>query len=143
VHWSQHDPFEHQKIFTFQASGKAVFQLAVTMADLDDASSSMSMDDARLEILFGEMIQMCLWGNATDLSLLPSLDYKDIQALQSVGKIAQAASMDHILRNDSQQVWESLKDLRNAQIDVVLDNSGFEVHISPPLGGMYCLVAFD
>jgi len=127
VHWSQHDPFEHQKIFTFQASGKAVFQLAVIMADLDDASSSISMDDARLEILFEEMIQMCLWGNATDLSLLPSLDYKDIQALQSVGKIAQVGSMDRILRNDSQQVWELLKDLGDARIDVVLDNSGFEL----------------
>ena len=104
----------------------------------------MSIDDTRLELLFHEMVQMCLWfdslphleafldrtvdtincyrGNATDLSLLPSLDYTDIQALQSVGEAAQAASLKYILRNDIQQVWRLVKNLRDARIDIVLDN---------------------
>jgi hypothetical protein len=40
------------------------------MADLDDASSSMSMDDARLETLFEEMIQMCLWFDSVSMPQL-------------------------------------------------------------------------
>lgn len=61
-------------------------------------------------------------GNATDLSLLPTMDYTDIQTLQSVGKAAQAANKTFILRNDSKAVWDLMKSLKNARLDIVLDN---------------------
>ena len=39
-------------------------------------------DEEAEKILFMEMCEICLWGNATDLSLLTSLSYDDIQKLQ-------------------------------------------------------------
>ncbi len=69
-----------------------------------------------------------LRGNATDLSLLPTMDYTDIQALQSVGEAAQAANKAFILRNDSKAVWEFVKSLKNARLDIVLDNCELLCH---------------
>lgn len=66
--------------------------------------------------------QICLWGNATDLSLLTSLSHEDIQALQSVERGA-----NFLLKNDFQASFEHIKDLRNKRVDIVLDNSGFEL----------------
>lgn len=81
-HWCQFDPFFAQKEDTFKSSGTAVYsecpidafmlrgdphiwvpELAWTMAELDQeaAQSSLATDVDRLEILFDEMIQMCLW----------------------------------------------------------------------------------
>jgi len=92
-----------------------------------ESKEKANLNEEQLEILFDEMIQMCLWGNATDLSLLPTMDYTDIQTLQSVGKAAQAANKTFILRNDSKAVWDLMKSLKNARLDIVLDNSGFEL----------------
>ncbi len=50
------------------------------------------------------------------------MDYTDIQTLQSVGKAAQAANEAFILRNDSKAAWELVKNLKNARLDIVLDN---------------------
>lgn len=61
-------------------------------------------------------------GNATDLSLLPTMAYADIQKLQSVGKVAQAESKKFILINDLEKVWEKVRGLKNARVDIVLDN---------------------
>ncbi|KAG8923669.1 hypothetical protein FRC01_012488, partial [Tulasnella sp. 417] len=74
-HWTQFDPFFTLKEDTFKGSGAAVYQLALTMAEIDSEAEkgSLEKDLARLEVLFDEMIQMCFWGNATDLSLLTTL----------------------------------------------------------------------
>ncbi|KAG8999813.1 hypothetical protein FRB94_005901 [Tulasnella sp. JGI-2019a] len=127
-HWSQFDPFFAQKEETFKSSGAAVYQLALTMSELDREAekSSLDTDLERLEVLFDEMIQMCLWGNATDLSLLTTLSSADIERLQSVGKEAQAASRQYILRDDIDVAWNHVKGLKNARLDIVLDNAGFE-----------------
>ena len=50
------------------------------------------------------------------------MDYADIQKLQSVGKDAQAASAQYILRNDLEKVWEHVRGLKGDRVDVVLDN---------------------
>ncbi|KAG8883761.1 hypothetical protein FRB97_005935 [Tulasnella sp. 331] len=128
-HWSQFDPFFEQKEQTFKSSGTAVYQLALTMSELDREAerSSFDTDFERLEVLFDEMVQMCLWGNATDLSLLTTLSSADIERLQSVGKEAQAAAKQYILRNDINSAWEHIKSLQGGRLDFVLDNAGFEV----------------
>ncbi|KAG8908735.1 hypothetical protein FRB99_002973 [Tulasnella sp. 403] len=127
-HWTQFDPFFLLKEETFKGSGAAVYQLAMTMAEIDSEAERSSLDNdlTRLEILFDEMIQMCFWGNATDLSLLTTLSSGDIEKLQSVGKDAQAASRKYILRNDIDTAWSYLKSLRGGRLDIVLDNAGFE-----------------
>ncbi len=53
-----------------------------------------------------EMCEICLWGNATDLSLLTNLTYEDIQKLQ--GTEARKASEKNILANDLAAVYELL-----------------------------------
>ncbi|KAF8335911.1 DUF89 domain-containing protein [Cantharellus anzutake] len=124
--WQQYDPFLEQKTSAFKASGNAIYHIANTMLELGSGEKGY-LKEEQLEILFDEMIQMCLWGNATDLSLLPTMDYSDIHTLQSVGKAARAAGQAFILRNDSKAVWQLVRSLKDARIDIILDNSPLQL----------------
>ncbi|ORY86278.1 venom protein 2 [Protomyces lactucae-debilis] len=127
-HWQQHDPFFRAKDETFRSSGIAVEELAVRYAKLADdlhAHPYKSMSKEAQKLLFMEMSQIALWGNATDLSLLTSLSYDDLQKLQ--GAEAIKASQKNVLVNDLDQVWALLGTLQGGRIDIVLDNAGFEL----------------
>ncbi|OCH91307.1 DUF89 domain-containing protein [Obba rivulosa] len=129
-HWRAYDPFLSQKQETFQKSSKAIFQLATTMHELEADKEKLASDPDALNIIFQEMIQMCLWGNATDLSMLTQITHDDIQKLQSVGRDAQAARKEYILRDDQDEVWTHLRGLvgsGHSRVDFVLDNAGFEL----------------
>ncbi|KAL1741870.1 hypothetical protein HDZ31DRAFT_66503 [Schizophyllum fasciatum] len=122
---SDYDPFYKQKIETFEKSSAAVLQLTSTLHMLE---SSPTTDPAGLEILFKEMIQMCLWGNATDLSLLTHLTVEDIARLQSVGREEQEKRAQFILRDDQRAIWQRLQNMGGKKrVDFVLDNAGFEL----------------
>jgi len=95
-------------------------------------------DDEAEKILFMEMCEICLWGNATDLSLLTSLTYEDIQKLQ--GSEARKASEANILVNDLPTVYDILKKAqkegrKERRVDIVLDNAGFELFVDLILAG--------
>ncbi|KAG8700609.1 hypothetical protein FRC09_005848 [Ceratobasidium sp. 395] len=126
-HWKTYDPFFKQKEDTFRESGTAVHQLAKVMADLDESQLELKPGtegwEEKLAIVFAEMVQMCLWGNATDLSMLPSMDPADVALLQAVGE----DKAHLILRNDAGALWTHVKGLKDARIDFVLDNAGFEL----------------
>ncbi|KAG8690409.1 hypothetical protein FRC11_011765 [Ceratobasidium sp. 423] len=126
-HWSTFDPFFQQKEDTFRESGAAVHQLAQVMVDIEGRRKEFQQDadgwEDKLAIVFAEMVQMCLWGNATDLSMLPSMDPADIALLQAVGE----DKAHLILRNDAGALWEHVRSLRDARLDFVLDNAGFEL----------------
>jgi uncharacterized protein with ATP-grasp and redox domains len=90
------------------------------------------------KILFMEMCEICLWGNATDLSLLTSLTYEDIQKLQ--GSEARKASEKNILVNDLEASYDVLLKEKKAgkqerRVDIVLDNAGFELYVDLILAG--------
>ncbi|EST08325.1 protein of unknown function DUF89 [Kalmanozyma brasiliensis GHG001] len=130
-HWKQYDPFSKTKLDTFKSSGTAISALAVTIEDLVAKSLSSqqgpeSTPEGR-EILFHEMAQMSLWGNATDLSLLTNLSYSDLQALQTTGREQQEARSKFILANDLDQAWQKISSLKDGRVDIVLDNAGFEL----------------
>ncbi|KAF7373390.1 DUF89 domain-containing protein [Mycena sanguinolenta] len=125
--WCSFDPFASQKIDTFKQSAKAIYQIATTMHQLQEEHAKLESDPEKLGVLFKEMIQMCLWGNATDLSLLTHMSASDIEHLQTVGKDAQAARAEFILRDDQEKVWNHVKSLSNGKVDFVLDNAGFEL----------------
>lgn len=94
-------------------------------------------DEAVLHADWQAMLEVCLWGelqsfsalieceltfesstgNATDLSLLTSLTHEQIQALQSVER-----GSKFVLKDDFLKSWEHVKQLKNARIDIVLDN---------------------
>ncbi|KAJ7468594.1 DUF89 domain-containing protein [Mycena latifolia] len=121
---SSFDPFSSQKADTFKQSGKAIYQIATTMQEIQGEHAKLESDPVKLGVLFKEMIQMCLW---LDLSLLTHLSSADIENLQTVGKDAQAAREEFILRDDQEKVWSHVKSLTNGRVDFVLDNAGFEL----------------
>lgn len=89
------------------------------------------------------MCEICLWGNATDLSLLTSLTYEDIQKLQ--GSEARKAGEKNILVNDLSIAYGVLKKAQNdserqtRRVDIVLDNAGFELFVDLILAGYLLL----
>lgn len=126
-HWQQHDPFAKQKISTFASAAPGVYALAMSVNQLI-LSNASAEDPERLHAAFLELAQVALWGNATDLSLLQNLSHADIQALQKTGKAAQKEAEHLILSNHLDKAWTCLKGLKNARIDIVLDNAGFELY---------------
>ena len=141
-HWKSYDVFARQKTDTFRTSRNAVLELAARYKDLIQqlrADKSAAARDAEAEkLIFTEMLEICLWGNATDLSLLTNLTYEDIQKLQ--GSAARKAAEKNILVNDLPQTYELLAKLRaegkaERRVDFVLDNAGFELYVDLILAG--------
>ncbi|KAI9689593.1 MAG: hypothetical protein M1822_010245 [Bathelium mastoideum] len=152
-HWKDYDVFARQKMSTFKSSRPAVLELAARYKDLvtqlesksaDTASKSIEEREEAESILFTEMCEICLWGNATDLSLLTNLTYDDIQKLQ--GAKARKAAEANIICNDLPAAFEVLRKARaspgnqGARVDIVLDNAGFELYVDLILAG-YLLAA--
>ena len=50
------------------------------------------------------------------------MSHEDIQRLQAVGKEAQKAQKEFILKDDQDAVWAHVKSLKDARVDFVLDN---------------------
>ena len=140
-HWKNYDIFARQKIRTFRSSRPAVLELAARYKDLVtqlQGGKDKALEDDAEKLLFTEMCEICLWGNATDLSLLTSLTYEDIQKLQ--GSEARKASEKNILVNDLQAVYEVLSKAKKEgkqrrKVDIVLDNAGFELYVDLILAG--------
>jgi uncharacterized protein with ATP-grasp and redox domains len=141
THWKSYDIFARQKMDTFRTSRKAVLELATRYRELVNqlaADKDATHDIEAEKILFAEFFEICLWGNATDLSLLTNLTYEDIQKLQ--GSEARKAAEKNILVNNLPQAYEILKKAQqNGQaerrVDIVLDNAGFELYVDLILAG--------
>ncbi|KAG5938160.1 hypothetical protein E4U59_003974 [Claviceps monticola] len=140
-HWKGYDMFARQKMDTFRTSRNAVVELATRYKEFVTqlrASKDVTRDEEAEKLLFTEMFEICLWGNATDLSLLTNLTYEDIQKLQ--GSKARKAAEKNILINDLPIAYDTLKKARDEgkkerRVDFVLDNSGFELYVDLILAG--------
>lgn len=147
--WKAYDIFQRQKMSTFQSSRPAVLELASRYREIIeqirgsknhavvDATDPREVEEAE-KVLFTEMAEICLWGNATDLSLLTSLTYEDIQKLQ--GSHARKESEKNILVNDLGKAFEVLnrahkEGKEHRRVDIVLDNAGFELFVDLVLAG--------
>jgi len=142
-HWKTHDVFLRQKLSTFRSSRPAVLELALqyqalaTQLDRDTTTTTTRSptDPAQAaKTLFLETAEISLWGNATDLSLLTSLTYADIQTLQAPS--ARKAAESTILANDLPAAYDVLataaaqrSPARDRRVDIVLDNAGFELFV--------------
>lgn len=146
-HWKGYDVFARQKMSTFKSSRPAVLELAARYKELaleaekgDGAGGKTpeQIEQAR-GVLFSEMCEICLWGNATDLSLLTTLTYEDLQKLQ--GSQARKAAEKNIIVNDMNKAFDVLqkaqkeKKDQERRVDIVLDNSGFELFVDLILAG--------
>lgn len=139
--------FAKQKISTFRSSRPAVIELAARYNDLMKqlqssgsvlGNASETEREAAEKALFIEMCEICLWGNATDLSLLTNLTYDDIQKLQ--GSKARKANEEKIIVNDFSAAFTILVQAQKSgkadrRVDVVLDNAGFELFVDLILAG--------
>ena len=144
-YWKTYDVFSRQKISTFRSSRPAVLEIAAKYKELvlqlelgvQSTKEPQELDEAE-RILFTEMCEICLWGNATDLSLLTSLTYEDIQKLQ--GSDARKKAEKNILVNDLPAAYKVLKEAqktgkKDRRVDIVLDNAGFELFVDLVLAG--------
>ncbi|UZJ54649.1 hypothetical protein CBS101457_003969 [Exobasidium rhododendri] len=138
TYWKDYDPFSNQKTSAFKSSAVAIEQLSATAEELfQKAEESQSQEEEvyleAMKVIFRELVQTSLWGNATDLSLLTHLSHADIQTLQAGGVGAEAQSKrQHFILSGLQGVdlaWEAIVrgKGRSSQVDIILDNSGFEL----------------
>lgn len=146
-HWKRYDIFSKQKTSTFRSSRPAVIELAARYNELSSQLTSSKSDKAAQpdedrtaaeKLLFIEMCEICLWGNATDLSLLTNLTYEDIQKLQ--GSNARKAQEKNIIVNDFDKAFATLHAAKvsgktERRVDIVLDNAGFELYVDMVLAG--------
>ena len=150
-YWKHYDVFNRQKMSTFKSSRPAVLELAGRYRSIAEQTQKGfavvdSEDPAQVEeaekVLFTEMVEICLWGNATDLSLLTSLTYEDIQKLQ--GSNARKDQEKNIIVNNLPAAYDVLKSARKSgrssrRVDIVLDNAGFELYVDLILAGYLLL----
>lgn len=140
-HWKRYDVFARQKINGFRDSRVGVLELAARYKELIEGlrkQKDQALDSDAEKTLFAEMFDICLWGNATDLSLLTTLTQDDIQRLQ--GAKARKAAEKNILANDTQATYELLEKARasgdkDRRVDIVLDNAGFELYADLIMAG--------
>lgn len=148
THWKDYDYFQRQKISTFRSSRPAVLELCAKYKEIltniqqNDEVIKCVHDSQKIaeaeKVLFTEMAEICLWGNATDLSLLTNMTYEDIQKLQ--GSNARKESEKNILVNNLPQAFEILNKAKqerksSRRVDIVLDNAGFELFVDLVLAG--------
>jgi hypothetical protein len=132
---------------TFKSSRPAVLELAARYREIVTelqqkktvkGAETQEQLEAAEKVLFTEMCEICLWGNATDLSLLTNLSYEDIQKLQ--GSEARKSSEKNILVNDLPAAFNILtkaqkEGKKERRVDIVLDNAGFELFVDLILAG--------
>lgn len=125
VFWHGHDIFKAQKDTTFINSQTAVQDLAAKY--IVNVQQDQRADDSELVKFkhFSDVVQVALWGNATDLSLLSRPTYEDLKLLQKQSSAAM------VVDDDLDQVWSYLTspvyEASNRSIAIILDNSGFEL----------------
>ena len=146
-HWKTYDVFFKQKQNTFRSSRAGVIELAhhyndvlKTLKSNDSVLANLSEEERTKaeEALFVEMGEICLWGNATDLSLLMHLSLEEIQKLQ--GADSRKANQEKIIANDFAAAFRVLKEAQRSgkkdrRVDIVLDNAGFELYVDLVLTG--------
>lgn len=147
-YWRNYDLFARQKIATFRQSRAGVLELAARYKDivmqleskdkeLGDAKTPEELEKAE-EVLFIEMCEVCLWGNATDLSLLTNISLDEIKKLQ--GSRARKESEKNILVNDLPAAFQVLRRAQKEEkserrVHFILDNAGFELFVDLILAG--------
>lgn len=131
--WADFDIFDRLKQSTFESSLYGVTELALRYRSLKSQLEKRSADDDEtLKLLFKEFVDISLWGNATDLSLLTDATIEDIKSIQ--GAKVRQESESKILVNDTLKAWEHLKAETTTtaggevRVDFILDNSGFELY---------------
>ncbi|CAG8482283.1 9345_t:CDS:2 [Scutellospora calospora] len=120
-YWRNFDPFFRQKEDSFKLSFSKIIEFSKRIDELI-SSSKLIINN---KIIFFELAQISLWGNATDLSMLPNFGTNNNQDIEIKSL---ENSEKFILVNDLEKAWKWLSKFNNVRIDFVLDNAGFELY---------------
>jgi uncharacterized protein with ATP-grasp and redox domains len=145
--WKKYDVFRRSKLGAFKSSRAAVVELAAQYKSIIRqlketnhlAGTKTEAEHLKAEKeLFIDMCEICLWGNKTDLSLLPTLSDADVKLLQ--GSKVRKAAEKNILVNHLPMAFDVLDAAIKAnktvrRVDIVLDNAGFELFVDLLLAG--------
>ena len=128
--WHSFDMFATSKRSSLVGSKKGTIELVKRFRGVLQAiGEKQAVDEETQKAIFEEMIQISLWGNATDLALLTSLSVEELNSRQ--GKAVRDSNKKNIVVDDTEQVWSLLSSLRairsSKDIHIVLDNAGFEL----------------
>ena len=83
----------------------------------------MNMEPEQCKAIFSEIVQVCLWGNATDLEPFNKYDGGRHKRPQAVGSDYLEGKKVHLV-DDTDRLWEEVELLQSGRVDFVLDNSG-------------------
>ncbi|VEU23363.1 DEKNAAC104512 [Brettanomyces naardenensis] len=128
--WTKFDPFEAKKRTAFTSCGSGVNELCVRYKQLNQLltakQSKGTVGEEELQVIFEELVDVSLWGNAIDLSLLANATLEELQSRQGADAIAKASK--NVLCNDLPLAWDRLRSVPKGKrrVDFVLDNAGFE-----------------
>ena len=127
--WQSFDVFSNDKRKALVGSKKGTVELVRRFNGVLGAIAKREItDNTTQKALFEEMVQISLWGNATDLSLLTSLSVEQLDSRQ--GKASRDESRKNVLVDDTAEVEAllmKLKDQPSTSVHIVLDNAGFEL----------------
>ncbi|KAF0561751.1 DUF89-domain-containing protein [Gigaspora margarita] len=118
-HWRNYDPYFRQKEDAFKLSFSEIFKFSKHIDELI-SSSKEKIDDNKI---FYDLAHISLWGNVTDLSMLPNF------GTNNKVEIKQSESEKTILVDDLENAWKWLSKYSNSRVDFILDNAGFELYI--------------
>ena len=129
-YWQVFDMFKTSKLQALVSSKKGTIELVKRFRSVLQAFEHKDIVEEEMQkTIFEEMVQISLWGNATDLSLLTSLSIEELDSRQ--GKAARESSKANVLIDDTPQVFSLLSHLKSShssgEIHIVLDNAGFEL----------------
>lgn len=127
--WIGYDVFARQKSTSLKSSKTVIVELVQWLLEICQKIHKNEVKSAEnMKALLEEMLQVSLWGNATDLLLLISVSVEELQSRQ--GKRSREMFKGNVVDDDTEQVWELLSAMpensSKREIHVVLDNSGFE-----------------
>lgn len=121
--YPEFDVFHAKKQQSFKTQAAAVQDLASRYRAI---SEDIAAKKANVELLFREFLDICLWGNKIDLSLLANKTQEEVHSGQNAEERQKAEK--NILANDSDKIWAHLSSTKSARVDIVLDNAGFETY---------------
>ncbi|XP_062608304.1 damage-control phosphatase ARMT1-like [Saccostrea cucullata] len=116
------DPFEEQKMKAFTGSEEAIEVLLHYLQGITEKIVTATEEDKDEYVT--EFLQIALWGNRCDLSISASQENSQTESI-----LDQLHHREpNILINDTKQVLHCLRSsTRSRNIDIVLDNAGFEL----------------
>eukprot|EP00730_Choanoeca_flexa_P017834 TRINITY_DN8626_c0_g2_i4.p1 TRINITY_DN8626_c0_g2~~TRINITY_DN8626_c0_g2_i4.p1 ORF type:complete len:436 (+),score=86.16 TRINITY_DN8626_c0_g2_i4:1-1308(+) len=118
------DPFQESKDTSFECSLEGIAALGKFMLQECRRIPDLAVRKQGFEL----MLQFSLWGNKSDLSLMADFDGStSLSHLQGGTKDHLADQLHRILTYDFEAVWQRVAQCKDDRIDIVLDNSGFEV----------------